>query len=1041
MITAAASLLHFAPAAPTARAQTSELSHPAVSLASLPLFFEPNQGQTDPRVKFLARGSGYALFLTADEAVLKLQYGAVTSQSGSVIRMRLEGANPAPAIAGADSLPGKSNYLIGNDRKKWRNGIPQFARVNYQSVYPGIDLTYYGNQRQLEYDFRVAAGADPGQIALHFDGASTRLDAGELVLSTPQGDVHFHAPEIYQQAGNERQTIAGSFRQLADNKIGFQIGAYDRSRELVIDPIVSYATFFGGTGVESFTRIAVDVGLNMYVAASTTSSGFPVTDGSSLQGGQDILVAKINPAGSTLIYATYLGGNGTELAAGIAVIPGQDGLDATVAGTTTSSDFPHTTQAFQTTASGTHGFLTRFDTNGGLGPSAYSTYLAGNGSDTVTGLAIDRSNRQHAFVTGTTTSTNSADGFPSTTNAYQACPFLPGITCTIATGPPQFFASQINTAGSGSGSMLYSTYFGGNNPTNAQSVGGGIAVDASERMYFTGSTNMRGVIGDNGENPFPLLNAQQSCLDEAGLTSGCAPGQTAFDAVLVKINPAIVGTGSLVYSTYLGGSSNDFGRAVSVDSSANAYVTGETFSNPWNLNSSVQASYGGAGDAFAAKVTNPTGSNSVFPLTFFTYLGGSGEDVGQDISVDNVQGAHLTGWTTSADFPVTADNNLPPFGGATDAFVALISSTGAAGNYRGFLGGSGLDQGTSVALDPNLDSSPTFVAGITQSSNFVTHSNPVNPPFQATLQGSQDAFVAQIGSRSDFALDVDPPLVNPDPASVGNQVTFTFVFDNNGPDPASNVIFSGALPPSGFTFSSASSTPGGTCPNPVSSTITCNIGTVAEGTKATVTVVLIPTVGTTTLTVTPKLSANGSAFVQFTSGTVTVTDFRLTADPKTVTITAGESTSYVLTLTPLPTYASAITVSHSSLPTGATGTFTSTSVTISGNTASTTTLNISTTARPVATGSLLRGGSLYATWLPIGGMSLIGLGVGLRRRRWLAGTILGLLIALVLMLPACGNSSSTTPPTGGTPAGTYTITLTGASGSVSHNYPVTLIVQ
>jgi len=1038
MITAAASLLKLAPenVAPST-SQTS--APPPVSHLSLPMFFEPNQGQTDPKVKFLARGSGYGLFLTADEAVLKLQHGTASSQASNVIRMRLEGANPAPAIAGSDSLPGKSNYLIGNDRKKWRSGIPQFARVNYQSIYPGIDLTYYGNQRQLEYDFRVAAGADPGQIALHFDGAAARLDADELVLSTPQGDVRFHAPDIYQQVGNERKAITGSFRQLADNKIGFQIDSYDRSRELVIDPIVSYATFLGGTGVESFTRIAVDVGLNMYVAASTTSSGFPVTDGSSLHGGQDLLLAKINPTGSALIYATYLGGNGGELAAGIAVIPGQDGLDATVAGTTTSSDFPTTAQAFQTTASGTHGFLTRLDTSGALGPSAYSTYLAGNGSDTVTGLAIDRSNRQHAFVTGTTTSTNSADGFPSTTSGYQACPFQPGITCTIASGPPQFFASQINTAGNGSGSMLYSTYFGGNNPTNAQSVGGGVAVDASERMYFTGSTNMLGVIGPNGENPFPLLNAQQSCLDEAGLTSGCAAGQSAFDAILVKINPAIVGTGSLVYSTYLGGNSDDFGHAVSVDSSANAYVAGETFSTPWNVSS--PQTYGGAGDAFVAKVTNPTGTNTVFPLTFFTYLGGSAEDVGQDIVVDNVQAAHVTGWTASGDFPVTAGNNLPPFGGATDAFVALISSTGAAGNYRGFLGGSGLDQGTSVALDPNLDSSPTFVAGITQSSNFVTHSNPLNPPFQATLQGSQDAFVAQIGSRSDFALDADPPDVNPDPASVGNQVTFTFVFDNNGPDPASNVIFAGSLPSTGFTFSSASSTPGGACPNPVASTVTCNVGTVAEGTKATVTVVLIPTVGTTNLTVTPKLSANGGAFVSFTSGTVTVTDFKLTADPKTVTITAGESTSYVLTLAPVPTYSNTITVSHSSLPTGATGTFTSTSVTISGNTASTTTLNISTTARPVTTGSLLPGGPLYTAWLPIGGMSLLGLGVGLRRRRWLAGTVLGLLIALILLLPACGNSSSTTTPTGGTPAGTYTITLTGASGSVSHNFPVTLIVQ
>jgi len=1050
VIVAAGGLLYFGPKGAVTGSNASGATSPTpVSRVSLPLFFEPNQGQTDSQVKFLARGTGYGLFLTANEAVLELQRGAAGHQpsavsqldsASSVIRMHLDGAATNPRVSGADRLPGKSNYFIGNNPKKWRRGIPQFARVNYESVYPGIDLAYYGNQGQLEYDFRVAPGADPNQIALHFDGASTRLEGGELVLSTPHGDVRFQAPYIYQESEGRKQTIPGSFRQLAENKVGFDVGSYDRSRELIIDPILTYATFLGGSSVESLTRVAIDSGLNMYVAGSTTSSNFPVTEGPTLNGTQDVFIAQLNPAGSAILFATYLGGSGSELLAGLEV---DSSRNIYVAGTTDSSNFPHTDNAFQTSATGTHGFLSRFTLSGGSYDLTYSTYLAGDGADTVTGLALSRNNNQRAYVTGTTSSKNSGDGFPSTTNAYQVCPFQSGLTCSIAAGPGpyplQFFASQINTNGNGSGSMMYSTYLGGNNPKTATSIGGGITVDASERMYFTGSTNMRGVIGDNGESPFPLLNAQQSCLDEAGLTSGCAPGQTAFDAILVKINPAIVGTGSLVYSTYLGGNSEDTGNAVSVDSSANAYVTGETFSTPWNVSSSQ--AYGGAGDAFVAKVTNPTGTNTVYPLSFFAYLGGTGEDAGTDIVVDNVQAAHVTGWTTSADFPVTPDNNLAPFGGATDAFVALISSTGAAGNYRGVLGGSGLEQGTSLALDPNLDSSPTFVAGITQSADFLTHTGPLQPPFQNTLSGSQDAFVAQIGSRSDFALDADPPTVNPNPAAVGNQVTFTFVFDNNGPDPASNVVFQGLLPSSGFTFSSASSTPGGTCLNPVSATVTCQIGNVAEGAKATVTVVLIPTTGTTGLTVTPRLSANSGAFTQFTAGTTTVTDFAISADPKTVTITAGESTSFVITLSPVPTYANAITVSHSSLPTASTGTFTSTSVTISGNTPSTTTLNISTTARPVTTGSLLRSGGFYATWLPLGGLSLLGFGVGLRRRRWLAGTLLGLVAALILLQPACGGSSSSTTPTGGTPAGTYTITLTGSSGSVSHNVPVTMIVN
>ncbi len=986
------------------------------------------------------------MFLTADEAVLELQPAAIGTQHSSnhVIRMRLTGSNHTARISGAELLPGKSNYFIGNDPANWRSGIPQFARVNYESVYPGVDLTYYGNQGQLEYDFRIAPAADPNQIALHFDGASARLDAGELVLSTDNGDVRFHAPLIYQADGNMKKAVAGGFRQLADNKIGFQVGSYDRRRELVIDPLLSYATYLGGSGVEAFTQIAVDSGLNMYVAGSTTSSDFP--NASVPKPGPanvfNVFVAKINPSGSALVYSTYLGGTGPDLAAGIAVIAGQDGFDATVAGTTSSNNFPTTANAFQTTASGTHGFLTKLDANGGLTPAfAYSTYLAGNGVDTVTGLTVDKT--QNAFVTGTTTSTDSLTGFPSTAGAFQPCPFLPGTNCSVPSGPAQFFASKINTTGSGNGSMLYSTYFGGNNPVNAQSLGGGIAVDTSGRMYFTGSTNTLGVTGPNGENPFPLVNAQQTCLDEAGLTTGCTGSPTFLDAILVKINPTVTGSASLVYSTFLGGSADDIGHAVAVDSSSNAYVTGETFSNPWNLASSFQPTYGGNGDAFIAKIGNPTGTNTVFPLIFFTFVGGSGEDIGQAIAVDTVQAAHITGSTTSADLPVTNNNNLPPFGGATDAFVALISTSSAAGNYLGFLGGSALDQGTSIALDNNLDSSPAFVAGITQSGNFPT--NPAQPPFQGSLSGPQDSFVAIIGSRSDFALTPDPPVVSPSPGTVGNQVTFTFVFQNNGPDPASNVIFSGALPNSGFTFSSASSTPGGTCQN-LASKVTCTIGTVASGDSATVTVVLIPLAGTTTLTVTPSLSANGGAFTLFTPGTVSVDDFSISVAPQSVTINAGDKTSFVATLAPVPadkTYANAISMSDTGLPTATTGTFTTSSVTISGSSPATTTLNITTTARPVNTGSLLRGGPLYAAWLPVGGLSLLGLGLGagFKRRRWLAGMLLGLLAGLILLQAACGSSGSSTLPSGGTPAGTYDLVITGSSGSASHNRHVTLIVN
>src|SRR5208282_5938152 len=348
-------------------------SHPV----TLPLFFEPNQGQVAAPVKFLAHGAGYGLFLTADEAVLDLRH-AVKGQlsSGSVVRMRLEGANCSASVSGVSPLPGKSSYFIGNDPSKWRRDIPQFARVQYQAVYPGVDLVYYGNQGQLEYDFRVAPAADPNQIAFSFQGASARIvngDSGDLVLSTANGEVRFHAPRVYQPAasqfaagsasGNAEKAVAGAFRQLAGNKIGFTIGDYDHSRELVIDPSLTYSTYLGGSNTESLVRVAVDSSLNIYLAGSTNSTDFPLfpLDNSSLTGTQNIFISKINPANAAtntpeLVYSIYLGGSGTDGLAGIAVDANNN---IYVAGSTNSADFPTTSNAFQQTPPqpGTHGFL------------------------------------------------------------------------------------------------------------------------------------------------------------------------------------------------------------------------------------------------------------------------------------------------------------------------------------------------------------------------------------------------------------------------------------------------------------------------------------------------------------------------------------------------------------------------------------------------------------------------------------------------------------------------------------------------------------
>ena len=1072
VLAAAGTLFYFGSATRVVQAKDSPSTTPrSVSALSLPMYFEANQGQTDPRVKFLSRGHGYSLFLTADEALLDLHVetrraASPSASARNVIRMRLDGSNSAARVSGTELLPGKSNYFIGNDPSKWHRNIAQYARVNYESVYPGVDLTYYGNQGQLEYDFRVAPGADPNKIALTFEGASTRLDGGDLVLSTSHGDVRFHAPYIYQPNGSTKKTVAGSFRQLADNKIGFQIGNYDRSRELIIDPVLSYSTYLGGSGTEASVQVAVDSSLNIYVAGATDSLDFPLSQApnptpiqSTRNGPQNLFIAKLNPSAAIpadqLAFATYLGGNGVDTPAGLAV----DGAgDIYVAGTTTSSNFPTTTNAFQQSAAeaGTHGFVTRIGFTGTVYSLSYSTYLAGTNAahtaaDLVTGLAIDT--KKDTFVTGTTTSTDATTGFPATANGYQVTSFAAN----------QFFASKINTDPSGSSSMLYSTYFGGVNPANAQISGGGIAVDNGGNFYITGATSFLfdpSASADNPRTNFPIRNAQQACLDQAPSVTTCDLTLTAQDAFLAKINPSRVGDAGLIYSTYLGGSQDDAGIAVAVDSASNAYVTGKTLSSDWTPPTSptpFQGNFvpGGANifDAFIAKIGNPSGTTT-YPLTYFTYLGGSGDDIGRAIAVDTVQTVHVTGSSSSADLvPLDPLTIQPVFHPPLDSFVTQIITTAsgrAVGDYLTFLGGTQPDIGTGIALDA---SNTVYVSGQTSSLDFPIPSSPAPPPFQGQLNpsGLPDAFVARIGAISGFVYDPTTPLtVSPSPASAGNQVTITFNFVNNGPDPASKVVFSGAFPSSGVTFNSATSTPGGTCQTPVNATVVCNVGNVPVAGKATVTVVLTPLVGTKSVDVTPSLSVNGGGFTTFPCPLpcplpVNVTDFTISAAPTSVTINAGESTSYLVTLSPTTAggYASAISMSDTGLPTATTGTFTSTSVTISGASPATTTLNIKTTARPVNTGGLLRGGPLYATWLPVGGLSLLGLGVGagFRRRRWLAGMLLAFLAGLIVLQAACGSSSSTPTPTGGTPAGTYTVTITGSSGSASHNTRVTLIVN
>lgn len=1029
---------------PVARQKTSAVS----SYGRLPLMFEPNVGQTDARVRFIARGSRYGLFLTDQDAVLSLQRSAKKGNGPqvSVVRMKLAGASANPQIAGSDELPGKSNYLIGNDPTKWHRNVPQYARVRYTQVYPGIDLVYYGKQGQLEYDFQVAPGADPKNIQLQFDGAhALKLSAGELIVETDDGSVRLQAPRVYQADGSSRTEVDGQFVLLAQDRVGFELGAYDRSKVLVIDPVLSYSTYLGGSGTETLPSIAVDLAQSIYVTGTTNSTDFPVTTGTFQTTYQptatsNIFVAKFDPTGKTLVFSTYLGGTGADSSVGIAV---DAATNVYVAGTTTSTNFPTSTSAFQTTplAPGSpHTFVTELDPAGAT--LKYSSYFSGSKTDTAKGMTLD--NKGFVYVIGITDSTD----FPLAPTA--------GTFQSTLQGANAFFVSKIAPTSSGTNSLVFSTYFGGGNPNTGSVDGGAIAVDNNangSNVYITGGTNFL-YTGNNATTDFPIRNAITpggACLDVPTQTSGTAcptTGVAAMDAFVAKINPGTTTGAQLLYCTYLGGTGTDIGLGISVDASGNAYVTGSTNSPAFPTTSgpihAYQASPGGGLDAFVGKINNPaagTGSTNV-QLTYFSFLGGPGDDQGNAIVVDNVQGARVVG-TASANFP-----SLNPIsGGATlkppkDAFVARLdtlgTTTGSTSQFVTFLGGTGTDTGTGIAIDTD---SNTYVTGETNSTDF-----PVVNPFQANLNGTQpDIFVSKLGPNVNFVIT--PPTLTQNAVNAGNQIAFNYTIQNTG-DTTANVSFtdnlaggSGSAP---VTFVSASAQ-GGSCPTtPTDNKVLCNLGTISGGQSTTVTVNLTPT-GPGTIANSGTVAAGGFSKTAIATP-VAVNTFKLTALRSNNTVVAGNPASYPIQLTPLNSFTASISIACSSgLPGGGTTCTPSTNpVTIQGSSPSTVTLVISTFPRVTTTAGLQPAGKMiYAVWLPVAGLAFIGLGVGSRLpggRRVLGGLALLAVLTLVLLLPACGGHSSSTTTTG-TPAGTYTINVSATSGSFSQTTPITLVVQ
>ncbi len=700
-------------------------------LSSVSLAFTENKGQWPDSVIYRANAGRATMWFTPNGAYYQFNRRVASSTRPAVpsaadivdplhppdktetmmIKASFVGCNPKPKLDGENPLEYKCNYFIGNDQSQWRTDVPNYSCVSYKNIYSGIDLKYYGDGRQMEYDFIVAPGADYSQVRINYEGAKSLAvnAAGDLVIETAWGTVTERAPYVYQIDGTERIPIKGTYRVEADGTFGFSVGAdYNRSLSLVIDPVLTYSTYLGGSGIEQGYGIAVDGLERVYVIGTTASADFPVVNAydGTYNTWEDAFVTKLSAGGNSLVFSTYLGGNNNQdWGRAIAV----DGAGSTyVTGYTQSNDFP-TVNAFDPNLSngGSDAFVTKLSPAGNS--LVYSTHfgtLPGPGDlSQAEGEAIAVDGAGSAYVTGWTTSTQ----YP-TANPFDA----------VKTGPIDGFVAKFSPSG---GSLVYSTYLGGDEGGGLWDHVTGIAVDGAERAYVTGYT---------GASDFPTANAYDATYN--GHWS---------DAFVTKFSAA---GNTLVYSTFLGGSGPDESYAIAVDGSGSAYVTGSTQSADFPVVNAYDATYFGGGaktDAFVAKLS-PSGAG----LDYSTYLGGSGNDQGAGIAVEGATGiAYVTGQTKSPEFPL-----LYPFSGPgdnVDGFITKFAASGTTLLYSGRLGGAVSDDWcNAIALD---GTGSVYVTGGTYSSDF-----PTANPYDASHHVDVDAFVSKISPDLDTDEDGVP---------------------------------------------------------------------------------------------------------------------------------------------------------------------------------------------------------------------------------------------------------------------------------------------
>jgi len=1122
------------PAPRSAPAENVDASRGKVLSAygKLPLDFEANQGQTDPRVKFLARGSGYTVFVTGAEATLLLEArssdAAISNLKKSslpserkaqkrlaaAVHLALASANPHAEVEPLDIQPGSSNYLLGNDPAKWRRNVPHFGRVKVHGVYPGVDLVYYGNQGQLESDFIVAPGASATQIEMRVVGADKLdLDAqGNLTLSTAAGDVTLHRPRAYQQIAQSRQEIGANYVRRGPRAVGIEVAAYDSSQPIVIDPVLSYSTYLGGTANQFVAGIAADSSGFAYVTGFTNSTTFPTVAGSfqttlSNTSG-NAFVTKLKQDGTGLVYSTFLGGTGSKGDSAHAIAVDAAG-DAYIVGSTSSSDFPIKVTAYQSVNKGGGGFFTKLDPTGST--LLYSTYFNGSGTDRLNAVAVGTNG--NAFITGSTTSPD----FPIIlATALQNTNNVTGSQIGTA------FLSRIDPSQSGVPSLVYSTYLGG----SKEDAGLGVAVDFAFNAYVVGSTSSL-----DFPQPSPKNGFQQTLKNPSG---------NAFVATIDTTQPA-----RLVYSTYLGGSPNgqgsspgDVGASIAVPAAGGlAYITGYTYATdfptvaPLDTHSNTPFQ-----KAIIAQLdTTKSGAAS---LLYSTYFGGTvftvgsaqpGADLGFGIAIDSLKNIFVAGTTSSADFPVTPGAPQPTKIGTQNAFLSELNPAGSAVLFSTYLGGS-TDAAESVALDGATPAN-AYIGGVT-AGNFPTTVGAFQTIDAVTGGNNNDGFVAKISPGAVTGVFVSPAFL-----SFGNQAVHTpssaktvTLFNHSASVLSSIAIaFTGANA-ADFTQGTSTCTTtlavNSTCsieviftPSKASSEIAAlsiadsdstspqTVALTGTGTAPTATVFLTPaavdfgnqainvtspaktvtltnnsavaltgiaisiggasptlfaqtnTCGTTlavgatctiSVTFTPKIAATATATLGVAdsdisspqtatlsgTGTSSSPDFTVTVAPTTATVAAGGSTGITVTVTGLGGFVTPVALTCSGAPVGASCKLAPSTVTPT-PTGATSTATVATTPRaivgPAAFRLRLEPRFPIAAW-PIS-LALLLLAAWLARRqpaRKLAWTF------ALLALASLGGCSGL--PHNGTPAGNYTLTITGTAGTLTHQVTVSLTV-